>query len=45
MLKAIQSESYKAFLNEPISINGKTIPYPSDHGFVVTTFTLENELR
>ena len=44
-LKAIQSESYKAFLNEPISINGKTITYPSDHGFVVTTFTLENELR
>lgn len=42
-LKAIQSESYKAFLNEPISINGKAITYPSDHGFVVTTFALEHE--
>ncbi len=39
-LRAIKSESYKAFLNEPFSINGKTIAYPSDHGFVVTTFAL-----
>jgi hypothetical protein len=42
-LKAIQSESYKAFFNEPLSINGKTITYPSDHGFVVTTFTVDHE--
>lgn len=39
-LKAIQSKSYIAFLNEPFSINDKTMTYPSDHGFVVTTFGL-----
>jgi len=38
-LKAVASKSYKAFLNEPFSINGKTFNYPSDHGFVVTTFS------
>ncbi|MGS2763986.1 endonuclease/exonuclease/phosphatase family protein [Sinomicrobium sp. M5D2P9] len=37
-LKPIKSESYMAFLNEPFVINGKEIIYPSDHGFVVTTF-------
>ena len=41
-LKAIKSESYKVFFDEPFSINGKTIQYPSDHGFVVTTFRFED---
>ncbi|WP_109700608.1 endonuclease/exonuclease/phosphatase family protein [Chitinophaga deserti] len=40
-LKAIKSEVYKAFLNEPIHLNGKEIIYPSDHGFVVTTFEMK----
>tara|TARA_R110001592_G_scaffold101302_1_gene286824 strand:- start:285990 stop:286904 length:915 start_codon:yes stop_codon:yes gene_type:complete len=39
-LKAIKSKSYKAFLGEPFFINEKSIAYPSDHGFVVTTFKL-----
>lgn len=37
-LKAIKSESYQAFFNDTIKLNGKEILYPSDHGFVVTTF-------
>jgi len=37
-IEAATSESYKAFFGESFSINGKKIPYPSDHGFVVTTF-------
>tara|TARA_R110002049_G_scaffold4504_1_gene31295 strand:+ start:10795 stop:11715 length:921 start_codon:yes stop_codon:yes gene_type:complete len=37
-LKAIKSESYKAFFAEPLVINGKTFTFPSDHGFLVTTF-------
>ncbi|WP_242204523.1 endonuclease/exonuclease/phosphatase family protein [Aestuariivivens insulae] len=37
-LKAVKSESYKAHLGDPLKINGVEIPYPSDHGFVVTTF-------
>lgn len=41
-LKAIDSKSYKAFLGEPFSINGKTFAYPSDHGFVLTTFAFKN---
>jgi exonuclease III len=40
-LKAIKSDSYKVFFAEPLSINGKTITYPSDHGFVVTTFEVK----
>ena len=39
-LKAVKSESHNVFFNEAFSINGKTISYPSDHGFVVTTFEL-----
>ncbi|MBC8770482.1 endonuclease/exonuclease/phosphatase family protein [Arenibacter sp. BSSL-BM3] len=39
-LEAIKSESYKVFFAEPFSINGKMITYPSDHGFVVTTFRI-----
>lgn len=40
-LKAVQSESYKEFLNETMQLNGKSIVYPSDHGFVVTTFEMK----
>ncbi|GAA3577631.1 endonuclease/exonuclease/phosphatase family protein [Snuella lapsa] len=39
-LKAVQSQSYKAFLGDTLRINTNKIPYPSDHGFVVTTFQL-----
>lgn len=42
-LKATASEIYKAHLGETFHINGKQIPYPSDHGFVITTFELQNE--
>ncbi|MET2985981.1 endonuclease/exonuclease/phosphatase family protein [Aureibaculum conchae] len=41
-LKAVKSESYNAFLDEPLIINGKEIMYPSDHGIVVTTFELRH---
>ncbi len=40
-IKAIKSKSYNAFFSKPIQINDKKIIYPSDHGFVVTTFQLE----
>ena len=40
-LKAIKSDSYMAFFNEPIKINDKKIIYPSDHGIVVTEFKLK----
>ena len=40
-IEAIRSESYMTFFGEPISINGGLIPYPSDHGFVVTTFVIK----
>lgn len=39
-IQAIQSNSFKAFLNEPFLINNKEFLYPSDHGFVVTTFEI-----
>lgn len=39
-LKAIKSETYNAFFNKPIKINDKEIIFPSDHGFVVTSFQL-----
>lgn len=39
-IKAIKSETYNAFFNKPIKLNGKEIIYPSDHGFVVTSFEL-----
>ncbi|WP_418603155.1 endonuclease/exonuclease/phosphatase family protein [Hwangdonia sp.] len=41
-LKAVKSETYHVFFNKPIVINHKKIMYPSDHGFVVTTFELYN---
>jgi len=40
-LKAVKSESYKVFFDEIIKLNGKEILYPSDHGFVVTTFKIK----
>lgn len=40
-MRPISSTSYMAFFGETININGKEIVYPSDHGFVVTTFVLE----
>lgn len=39
-LKPIASESYKAHLGEPIDLDGKAIPYPSDHGIVLSTFVI-----
>ncbi len=40
-LTAIASDTYNAHLGEEIVLNGKRIPYPSDHGIVVTTFVLK----
>ncbi len=40
-LKAVKSESYKVFFNAPFTISAKTTIYPSDHGFVVTTFEID----
>lgn len=40
-LTAVKSETYHAFWNEMIRLNNKEIRYPSDHGFVVTTFQLD----
>ncbi|SFB26566.1 endonuclease/exonuclease/phosphatase family protein [Algoriphagus aquimarinus] len=40
-IEALKSDSYKAFLNEPFSINNKEFNYPSDHGFVVTVFEIK----
>lgn len=40
-LIALKSESYKVFFNDMIKLNGKEILYPSDHGFVVTTFKIK----
>ncbi|MFD1614149.1 endonuclease/exonuclease/phosphatase family protein [Gelatiniphilus marinus] len=39
-LKSVNSKSYHAYFNKPITINGKAFLYPSDHGFVVTAFKL-----
>jgi len=39
-LEPTNSESYMSFFNEPLLINDKEIIYPSDHGFVVTSFDL-----
>lgn len=40
-LKPLSSITYMAYFGEPIHINNKKITYPSDHGFVVTTFSME----
>jgi len=39
-LRAIKSDSYKAFLGDTFLLNNKEFKYPSDHGFVVTTFEI-----
>ena len=39
-IKALKSESYKAFLGDTLSIKNQGIPFPSDHGIVVTSFEL-----
>ena len=44
-IKAIESESFMAFFNEPLKINDKEILYPSDHGIVVTKFKLNNYFK
>ncbi|WP_162416526.1 endonuclease/exonuclease/phosphatase family protein [Cyclobacterium roseum] len=40
-LKPLASTSYMAYFGETLRINHKEITYPSDHGFVVTTFSLK----
>ena len=40
-LQAVQSTSFKAHLGEPILLSGQSIPYPSDHGIVLTKFVLK----
>ena len=40
-LSATSSASYKSFLGEPFMIDKKQVPYPSDHGIVITNFDLE----
>ncbi|RMG64841.1 MAG: endonuclease/exonuclease/phosphatase family protein [Bacteroidetes bacterium] len=39
-LQALASESYQAFLGDSLRIGERAIPYPSDHGLVMTTFAL-----
>jgi exonuclease III len=41
-LKPVQSETYKAFLNDTFTINARNILYPSDHGIVLTTFEIKH---
>lgn len=40
-LKAVKSVSYNAFLGDLFKIKNKNIPYPSDHGIVVTDFQFD----
>jgi len=40
-LKAIESETYKAHIGDALVLDGKEIPYPSDHGLVLTTFVIQ----
>ncbi len=40
-LNAIQSESYNQSIGEELNFYGEKFFYPSDHGFVMTTFTIE----
>lgn len=39
-LKPVSAQTYFAHFGESLLLNGKQIPYPSDHGIVVTTFQL-----
>ena len=40
-LRAVDSKIYMAHLGDFIRLGGKEMPYPSDHGIVLTTFVLE----
>ncbi len=40
-LEAVKSTSFNAFLGDVLSIKNEEIPYPSDHGIVVTNFQLD----
>ncbi|MAO17505.1 MAG: endonuclease/exonuclease/phosphatase [Muricauda sp.] len=40
-IRSVKSETYMSFMGEPLAIKGKQFTYPSDHGFIVTTFVLE----
>jgi exonuclease III len=42
ILRPLQSETYKTFLNEIFTLNGENILYPSDHGIVLTTFEIKH---
>lgn len=44
-IRPVSSETYMARWNETIEINGQTSMYPSDHGFVLTTFEWVAERR
>lgn len=39
-LRPVSSQSFKAYLGESIQLGERQIPYPSDHGIVLTTFEL-----
>ena len=41
-LEAVNSETYKVHLGDTLTIKGYEIPYPSDHGIVLTTFVVKD---
>lgn len=40
-IRAVASETFNQELTKPLSLNGEAFFYPSDHGFVMTTFKLK----
>ena len=44
-IRPVSSEIYMARWNETLEVNGQTSMYPSDHGFVLTTFEWVGEAR
>lgn len=40
-IKAVESQTYDCELAKPFEFMGETFIYPSDHGFVLTTFEVE----
>lgn len=40
-IKAVESQCYDGKLWQPFSFRGATFSYPSDHGFVLTTFEIK----
>lgn len=40
-IRAVASETYNQELTKPLELNGDKFFYPSDHGFVMTTFRLK----